>query len=318
MAGDVQLRQLEYLVALARERHFGRAAESCHAGQSTLSAALRALERQLGVTIVHRSHRFQGFTAEGERVVGWAHRILAERDALRDDLTRMRDGLSAVVRIGAIPTAVPATAALTAAWTEAHPRAGVRVEVLSAQEIDRRLAEFELDVGLTYLTSGENGVSVLPLYRERYLLLGPADGPFADRDSLGWGDVSGVELCALTPRMQNRRLVDEAVREAGGEPRIVVETDTVAAVYAHLATTRWSAVIAHTWLRAFGVPDGMRALPIEAADPRPTVGLRLGDHGPASYVARALLDAVAAAGVAAELDGAWDVAPLVDRPTVPR
>ncbi|ALE85879.1 LysR family transcriptional regulator [Pseudonocardia sp. HH130629-09] len=302
MAGDVQLRQLEYLVALARERHFGRAAESCHAGQSTLSAALQALERQLGVTIVQRSRRFEGFTAEGERVVGWAHRILAERDALRDDLDRMRDGVSAVVRLGAIPTAVPATPALTIAWTGAHPRAGVRIEVLSAREIDRGLAEFELDAGLTYMAGDERGTSVLPLYRERYLLLGPTDGPFAGRDTLRWADLSGVELCALTPRMQNRRLVDDAIRGAGGVPRIVVESDTVAAVYAHLATTRWSAVIAHTWLRAFGVPEGMRALPIDGDGPRPTVGLRLGDHGPASHVARAFLHAVAAGGAADDLD----------------
>jgi DNA-binding transcriptional LysR family regulator len=302
MAGDVQLRQLEYLVALAREQHFGRAAAACHASQSTLSAALQTLERQLGVTIVQRGRRFQGFTAEGTRVVGWAHRILAERDALRTDLDRMREGLSAVVRIGAIPTAVPATAALTLAWTRAHPRAGSRIEVLPSREIDRRLAEFELDAGLTYLDPDDDGDSVLPLYRERYLLLTGAAGIAADRTEVGWADVAGVELCALTRGMQNRRILDEAVRRAGGEPRIVVETDTVAALHAHLATGRWSAVIAHTWLRAFGVPPGMRALPVVGEGPLPTVGLRLGDRGPASYVARAFRDAVAAADVAADLE----------------
>lgn len=282
MAGDVQLRQLEYLVALAREQHFGRAAAACHASQSTLSSSLQTLERQLGVTIVQRGRRFQGFTAEGRQVVGWAHRILAERDALRSDLDRMRGGLSAAVRIGAIPTAVPATGTLTAAWTRAHPRAGARIEVLASREIDRRLDEFELDVGLTYLDPDDDGATTLPLYRERYLLLTRGGGPLAARDRAGWADVSGMELCALTRGMQNRQILDDAVRRAGGEPRIVVETDTVAALYAHLATGRWSAVIAHTWLRAFGVPAGMRALPLDGAGPQPTVGLRLGDHGPAS------------------------------------
>ncbi|ANY05500.1 LysR family transcriptional regulator [Pseudonocardia sp. HH130630-07] len=303
MAGDVQLRQLEYLVALAREQHFGRAAAACHASQSTLSTALQTLERQLDVTIVLRGRRFEGFTPEGQRVVGWAHRILAERDALHTDLDRMRDGLSAMVRIGAIPTAVPATPALTTAWIRAHPRAGSRIEVLPSREIDRRLAEFELDAGLTYLEPDEPGDTTLPLYRERYLLVTP--GPTAaDRETVGWADVGEVELCALVQGMQNRQILDDAVRAAGGRPRIVVETDTVAALYAHLATGRWSAVIAHTWLRAFGVPPGMRALPVVGEGPRPTVGLRLGDRGPASHVALAFRDAVAAADVAAELERA--------------
>lgn len=302
MTGDVQLRQLEYLVALAGEQHFGRAAAACHAGQSTLSAGLRSLERALGVTIVQRGHRFQGFTSEGRRVIGWAHRILAERDALNADLLRMRDGLSATVRIGAIPTAVPTTSLLTLAWTDAHPRARTRVEVLPSRNIERKLAEFELDAGLTYLDDETRTMNVLPLYRERYLLLTNADGELAGRADVGWRDVTGLRLCALTRSMQNRRIIDQAFHDAGVEAQVDVETDTVAALYAHLGTGRWSAVIAHTWLRAFGIPSGMRALPLEALQPQPVVGLVLGDHGPASHVAQAFLNAVVAAGVPATLE----------------
>src|SRR5262245_56472694 len=121
MPGDILIRQLEYLVGLARERHFGRAAAACHASQPALSAAIRKLESELGVTIVRRGRRFEGFTPEGERVVGWAHRILSERDALRADLDRMRGGLTATLRIGAIPTAVPAIPMLTEAFCARHP-----------------------------------------------------------------------------------------------------------------------------------------------------------------------------------------------------
>ena len=74
------LRQLEYLAALARERHFARAAAACRVGQGTLSEGIQRLEADLGVTIVHRGHRFGGFTPEGELVVQWAHRILADRE----------------------------------------------------------------------------------------------------------------------------------------------------------------------------------------------------------------------------------------------
>src|SRR5258707_2384215 len=82
MHGEILIRQLEYLVALARERHFGRAAALCHVSQPTLSGAIGKLETNLGVMIVLRGRRFEGFTDEGTRIVAWAHRILAERDTL--------------------------------------------------------------------------------------------------------------------------------------------------------------------------------------------------------------------------------------------
>jgi steroid delta-isomerase-like uncharacterized protein len=135
--GEILIRQLEYLVALAREQHFGKAAAASYVSQPALSAAIRKLEVELGVTIVQRGHRFVGFTPEGGRVVGWAHRILAERDALRDDLNRMRGGLTATLRIGAIPTAVPATPMLTAPFCDRHPQARVTIAVLPSREITR-------------------------------------------------------------------------------------------------------------------------------------------------------------------------------------
>ena len=66
------LRQLEYLSALARERHFGRAAAACQVSQPTLSEAIRRLEAELGVQVVRRGRRFEGFTLEGERAVAWS------------------------------------------------------------------------------------------------------------------------------------------------------------------------------------------------------------------------------------------------------
>lgn len=153
MHGDVLIQQLEYLVALARDRHFGRAARSCNVSQPTLSVAIRRLESELGVVIVRRGHRFEGFTDEGSRVVTWAHRILAERDELLADVERMQGRLSAMARVGAIPTSVPASPLLTDRFLHDNPAASMRIEALSSREIAVRLAEFEIDAGLTYLDS---------------------------------------------------------------------------------------------------------------------------------------------------------------------
>src|SRR5882757_7356190 len=134
------LRQLEYLVALARERHFARAAAACYVSQPSLSAGIRKLEHELDVPIVYRGSRFEGLTPEGERVLAWAHRILAERDALRQELSEMRGGLSGTLRMGAIPTALTAASLLTTPFCEKHPQARVGLESLSSQDITKRLA----------------------------------------------------------------------------------------------------------------------------------------------------------------------------------
>ena len=132
MANEVLMQQLEYLLALARERHFGRAAASCNVSQPTMSVAIRRLERELGIVIVQRGHRFDDFTDEGRGVIAWAHRILAERNELLADVERMRGRLTATARIGAIPTSVPASPLLTTKFLERNPAASVRVETLSS------------------------------------------------------------------------------------------------------------------------------------------------------------------------------------------
>ena len=87
------VRYLEYLAALARERHFARAATACSVTQPTLSAGIKQLEESLGVLIVERRQRFVGFTAEGERVLIWAHRVLAGYSSLEQELSELREGL---------------------------------------------------------------------------------------------------------------------------------------------------------------------------------------------------------------------------------
>jgi DNA-binding transcriptional LysR family regulator len=287
----VLLRQLEYLTALARERHFARAAEACHVSQPSLSAGIRTLERELKVMIVRRGRRFEGFTPEGERVVMWARRILAERDALRDDLAAMDGGLTGVLRVGAIPTALTAAQLLTTPFFDQHRQVRISLESVSSREMVHRLAEFDLDVGMSYVDGEPLGnVRTVPLYRERYLLLTPKDCELADRERVGWAEVAGVPLCLLSPVMQNRRILDRNFADAGVSVSPSVETDTVSALYSHLGTKRWSSVIAHAWLGLFGVPEGMRLVPMERPARNHHIGLVLADRDPGPSLVRALVD----------------------------
>ena len=260
---EVLIQQLEYLAALARERHFGRAATVCNVSQPTLSVAIRRLERELGVVIVLRGHRFEGFTDEGSRVVTWAHRILAERDELLADVERMRGRLSAMARVGAIPTSVPAIPLLTARFLRSHPAATMRVEASSSREIAVRLADFEIDAGLTYLDDETPpGCRRIELYRERYVLLAPAAHPIMAEDEIRWSQAARLPLCALTPAMRNRRIIDGNMAADGARFHPVVEADTVGALFAHLAGMELATVASHAWLHAFGVPRGLAVRPM--------------------------------------------------------
>ena len=86
--------KLEFLLALAREGHFGRAAEACGVTQPTLSAGVKQLEKSFGVLLVNRGSRFQNFTPEGERVLEWARRIVGDSRAMREEIHALKHGLS--------------------------------------------------------------------------------------------------------------------------------------------------------------------------------------------------------------------------------
>ena len=98
--------KLTYLVAVARDQSFRRAAETCGVAQPPLSAGIKQLEDELGVMLVRRSSRFLGLTPEGEKVLDWARRLVGDARAMRQELQGMREGLSGTLRLAVIPTAL--------------------------------------------------------------------------------------------------------------------------------------------------------------------------------------------------------------------
>src|SRR5258708_36140541 len=113
--------KLDLILALARELHFGRAAEACGVTQPTLSAGVKQLEEQMGVLLVNRGSRFQGFTPEGQRVLEWARRIVGDSRSMREEINSLRHGLSGRLRIAAIPTSLATGAALTTPYRAQTP-----------------------------------------------------------------------------------------------------------------------------------------------------------------------------------------------------
>ncbi len=300
------LRQLEYLAALDRERHFGRAAAACHVSQPALSAAIRSLERELAIPLVRRARRFEGFTPEGERVLTWVHRALADLDGLEQEVSRLRGGMEGTLRIGAIPTSLPVSTLVTGPFRARHPRMSIRVMSMSSRQIADGLARGELDAGLTYLDNEPLAdVETLPLWREHYLLLvGADDGPFAGHVTATWRRASTLRLCLLTPDMQHRRIVDDAFAQAGVAPDPAVETNSISTLIAH-ARTGLPGITAHTWLSGNALPPGLRAIPLVDPVIEHTIGLVTStDHQRAPVIGELL-----AMFTPLELDGACAIEP---------
>jgi DNA-binding transcriptional LysR family regulator len=288
----VLLRQLEYFVAVARERHFARAAESCYVSQPALSTSIAKLERELSVTLIHRGQNFEGLTPEGERLVVWAKRVLAEHDALKAEAAAMRSGISATLRLGTGPT-VSTTAALpVAAFCALHPLAGVKVcSRLSSTELLRQLRNFELDAAIAHFgPDDQSGLEVVPLYEEQYVLLVSGDQLVPTVKTITWAEAAQLPLALLTPDMRFRQFIDKAFASSGAAAAPQVETDSVASLYAHVATGAWASVVPHTWLRAMPVTGAARAIRLVEPDTRAQISMAIHAATPGSVAARAFLN----------------------------
>jgi DNA-binding transcriptional LysR family regulator len=267
------VRQLQYLITLSATRHFGRAAERCRVSQPALSAAIQHLEDELGVAIVQRGQRFEGLTPEGERILVWARRVVADWEGLRQEAEASRSRLTGTLRGGVIPTTLPVAPLITAPYQGACPGVRLTVLSLSADAITRQLDAFEIDLGLTYLEDPTlQGFRVLPLYRERYVLLARDPARFAGRPHAPWAEVAELPLCLLTPNMQNRRIIDAAFRRAGATPRVLVETDSLFALYAHVRYAGLYSVVPHSVLCLLELRQEVSAIRLEPELSRP-IGL---------------------------------------------
>jgi DNA-binding transcriptional LysR family regulator len=293
--------KLEFILALARERHFGRAAEVCGVSQPSLSSGIKQLEEILGVLLVHRGSRFKGFTPEGERVLEWARRIVADTRAMRQEVDALKRGLAGHLRIAAIPTALAMAAALTTPYRARHPN--VRFTILSRTSVEvlNELENLEVDAGLTYIDNEPLGrVTSVPLYHERYRFLTAADAVLGDRDRVTWAEVGKVPLCLLTPDMQNRRIIDGLLRTAGAEPSPTLESNSIIVLFSHVRTGRWASIMPAVLADTLGLTDTIRSIPIVEPDMTHAIGLVVPQREPMTPLIAALV--VEARRVATTLD----------------
>ena len=268
------LEKLEFMIALAREKHFGRAAESCGVAQPTFSQGIQNLEEMLNVPLVKRSSRFLGFTPEGERVLIWARRLVGDVQAMRQEIRGLQYGVGSHIRIAAMPSAMPIVASLTAPFQIRNPTTRFTLLTRTADEIIGLLHEREIDAGVRYIgNEPASEVEEVPLYREEYLLLTTREGPFGGNDRIAWSQLAALPLCLFTPNLQHRRIVDGALRGVGIEASPTIETNSILALTTHVLTGKWVSVVSSLIVSAIDLSGRLRVVPIDEPEVSHMIGL---------------------------------------------
>jgi DNA-binding transcriptional LysR family regulator len=283
--------KLEFLLALAREKNFRKAADECGVTQPTFSAAIKQLEDILGVLLVQRSSRFLGFTAEGERVLDWARRIVADSRAMRQEVQALKRGLVGHLKIAAIPTALGMVSELTTPYREKHPQVKFTVYSRTSIEVLSMLANLEIDAGITYIDNEPLGKArSIPLYSEQYRLVTSESSPLGDRQSVTWAEVGQIPLCLLTPDMQNRRIINRLLQSAGGgEPESTLESNSMIVLFSHVRTGRWASVMPEKLANTLGLTERLRSIPIVQPEAVHMIGLVVPNREPMTPLIVALV-----------------------------
>lgn len=286
----MQLRLLRYFTTLAREGHFARAAEACGVTQPTLSSGLVALEEQIGRRLVERDRRYIGLTPEGQAMLPWAQQLVAVHDGMAHAMEAMAGPLHGEFRLGAIPAAMPAVGQVARALLDLHPQLSLSVRSLTSREIERGLAAFDLDAGLTYLDH-EPPADMLtaPLYAERYIFLARKGAGFDAHQRIGWAEAASADLCLLHQGMQNRRILDARLSERGLAIHPRATADSYVALLAMVQAGGFATIMPDSYLSLLAGLDWARILPFDDPAPASRIGLIVPNRTPIGPLAGAAL-----------------------------
>jgi DNA-binding transcriptional LysR family regulator len=210
---------------------------------------------------------------------------------MHQEIDALKRGLAGHIRIAAIPTALAMVELLTTPYRAKHPDVSFTIWSRNSIEVLGLLENLEIDAGLTYLDNEPLGrVQTVALYSEEYRLLTSSDAPLGNRDSVTWAEVGKVPLCLLTPDMQNRRIIDGLLREAGAESSPTLESDSILVLFAHVRTGRWASVMPAKLAAVLGLTDTVRAIPIVKPEVTHSIGLVVPHRNPLTPLINALVN----------------------------
>jgi len=186
---------------------------------------------------------------------------------------------------------MPLVAKLMMPFQVRNPGVRVTVRGRTSGAILELLHHREIDAGITYITNEPIGeVSAVPLYREEFVFLTTADGPFGNKDNVTWEEAGSVPLCLFERDLQNRRIIDSVLRRIGAEPVPMMESDSILALVSYVRLGQMASIVPNSALEGTDLNGTLRALPIVQPHVSHTIGLIVSDRFPLQPAAAALIE----------------------------
>ena len=224
----MELRQLRYLVALADEESFTRAAEREHIAQPALSQQIQKLEQELGLPLVERTTRRVSITDAGNLLVARARRVLTELESARQELDRVRGIQTGHVALGAMNTMGPVDITqVIADFHERHPQVELTVREDNSDALAEMLRVDVLDLAFLSVTERveSHGLALQQILMEELVVVLPENHPLAGREEIRMIDLEHEEFISYREGARLRELLVGAAGEAGFTPRILLESN---------------------------------------------------------------------------------------------
>jgi len=292
----VQLQQLSYVLAVAEERHFTRAAATLHLAQPSLSRQIRLLERELGVLLFNRGPG-QGLvtlTAEGEALLPFIRRVLADVEATSDEARALAGMTRGRLSIGATPSLITRVLApALVGFHASHPGIELLVVEAGSRQLVHQLASGEVDLALVVLPINDPGVATRPLFDDPLVLAVAPDHPLAGRARVKVSDLNELPLVMFREGYDLRAVTLAACRDAGVEPRLVSQGGEMDGVLAFVAAGLGAAVVPAI---AMPAQSTLVAIPFTRPGLSRTVALAHRHDRPLPRPAQALSDLLVALG----------------------
>ena len=271
------LKQLEYLIAVIEEDHFGRAASRCNVKQPSLSNGIKQLELELGVTLFKRGRgqRLYGVTEEGKRVADWARIILKNCASMRDTISDMQNNLSGTIRLGAITSMSPVLPIILQRIRRAYPLVSVDVRFVGNEELQTGLDNFSIDCGITYMDQVVEmpWCESIPIFEETWSLLVPDSFEFEEIDEISWEQAGNLPLALLRPSMYERAIAEETFIKAGRKVTPKIESESILHLMFQTQFTELCTIIPSHYTRMPGLHSGTKALLLKDPVIRKGIGL---------------------------------------------
>ena len=224
----MELRQLRYLIAVADEQHFTRAAAREHVAQPALSQQIRRLEAELGLTLVQRTTRRVAMTEAGELLVARARRVIAELEAAQAELQSLAGVQAGRLSVGALHTMGPVDLSLLlATFHRRYPGIELTVREQSSEELAEMLRDDEIDLAFLSVTERiqSHGLTLHPLVREELVVILPLDHRLAGRPQVQLAELAQDAFISFREGARLRELLVTAAAGAGFTPRIALESN---------------------------------------------------------------------------------------------